>query len=77
MLQVQGVTPVVVDPFLGRHLRPHQREGLQFLFECVMGLREAGRFGAVLADDMGLGSVAVASCISTLHESAGKVSEHQ
>ncbi|KAK9915546.1 hypothetical protein WJX75_000577 [Coccomyxa subellipsoidea] len=52
---VQGVTPVVVDPYLGRHLRPHQREGLQFLFECVMGLREAGRFGAVLADDMGLG----------------------
>lgn len=56
-MQVQGVAPVVVDPYLGRHLRTHQREGLQFLYECVMGLRESGRFGAVLADDMGLGSV--------------------
>ncbi|BDA44096.1 DNA repair and recombination protein RAD54B [Coccomyxa sp. Obi] len=51
----KGAAPVVVDPYLGKHLRPHQREGVQFLYECVMGLREVGRFGAVLADDMGLG----------------------
>ena len=49
--------PVVVDRVLTRWLRPHQREGVTFLYECVMGLREANRFGAVLADDMGLGCV--------------------
>jgi len=38
-----GVTPVVVDPHIGRKLRPHQQQGVQFLYECVMGLREANR----------------------------------
>lgn len=38
-----GVTPVVVDPYIGRKLRPHQQQGVQFLYECVMGLREANR----------------------------------
>jgi hypothetical protein len=28
-----------VIPHLACRLRPHQREGVQFLFECVMGLR--------------------------------------
>ena len=31
--------PVVVDTMLARWLRPHQREGVQFLFDCVTGLR--------------------------------------
>ncbi len=38
-----GVTPVVVDPHIARKLRPHQQQGVQFLYECVMGLREANR----------------------------------
>jgi len=38
-----------------RHLRPHQRQGVKFLYECTMGLRDANRLGAILADDMGLG----------------------
>ena len=37
------VTPVVVDPHIGRKLRPHQQHGVHFLYECVMGLREANR----------------------------------
>ena len=46
---------VVVDPHLSRHLRPHQRDGVGFLYRCVMGFdTELGR-GAVLADQMGLG----------------------
>ena len=49
-------TPVVVDPYIGRHLRVHQREGVQFMYDCVMGMREAGRNGCILADDMGLGA---------------------
>ncbi|KAL4799091.1 SNF2 family N-terminal domain-containing protein [Aspergillus venezuelensis] len=49
------IVDVVVDPILGKHLRPHQREGVQFLYECVMGMRSFNGEGAVLADDMGLG----------------------
>jgi DNA repair and recombination RAD54-like protein len=37
---------------LTRWLRPHQREGVQFLFECVTGQRLEGRHGCILADDM-------------------------
>lgn len=33
------VVDVVVDPHLNVHLRPHQREGVVFLYECVMGMR--------------------------------------
>ncbi|KKY22768.1 putative dsdna-dependent atpase [Phaeomoniella chlamydospora] len=46
---------VVVDPLLSKHLREHQREGVKFLYECVMGLRDFDGDGAILADEMGLG----------------------
>lgn len=46
---------VVVDPFISHHLRPHQREGVTFLYEAVMGLKSPGHQGAILADEMGLG----------------------
>ncbi|XP_078143332.1 DNA repair and recombination protein RAD54B [Centroberyx gerrardi] len=49
------VVDVVVDPYLTTHLRPHQRDGLLFLYECVMGMRATCRCGAILADEMGLG----------------------
>lgn len=50
------VVDVVVDPILSRHLREHQREGVRFLYECVMGMRmNGGGQGAILADEMGLG----------------------
>ena len=32
---------VVVDPLLSKHLRPHQREGVKFMYDCVMGLDRA------------------------------------
>tara|TARA_R110002003_G_scaffold130_15_gene12259 strand:+ start:5196 stop:7718 length:2523 start_codon:yes stop_codon:yes gene_type:complete len=38
------IVDVVVDPVLSKHLRDHQREGVQFLYE-----------GAIMADEMGLG----------------------
>ena len=31
------IVDVVVDPLLANKLRPHQREGVKFLYECVMG----------------------------------------
>lgn len=49
------IVDVVIDPFLGKHLRKHQQEGVKFLYECVMGLRDFNGQGAVLADEMGLG----------------------
>lgn len=38
--------PIEVDPVLTRWLRPHQRAGVQFMFECVMGLRQKEGRGA-------------------------------
>jgi len=53
---VPGVTvPVVADPFLVRRMRPHQREGLAFLYAAVTGARTPGLSGCVLAHEMGLG----------------------
>ncbi|KAI9217264.1 SNF2 family N-terminal domain-containing protein [Blastocladiella britannica] len=61
---------VVVDPILASKLRPHQRDGVAFLYECVMGFHnepteeaEEGdpvsaamrQGGAILGDEMGLG----------------------
>ncbi|KAF2241127.1 DNA repair and recombination protein RAD26 [Trematosphaeria pertusa] len=48
------IVDVVVDPVLSKHLRDHQREGVRFLYECVMGMRCEGE-GAIMADEMGLG----------------------
>ena len=50
-----AIVDVVVDPLLSGRLRKHQREGVMFLYECVMGLRGNGGHGAILADEMGLG----------------------
>lgn len=44
-----------VPPVLAKWLRPHQREGVQFMYECVMGMRDFDGTGCILADDMGLG----------------------
>ena len=49
------IVDVVLDPVLGKHLREHQREGVAFLYECVMGIRDYGGEGCILADEMGLG----------------------
>ncbi|KAK7472895.1 helicase [Stygiomarasmius scandens] len=49
------VVPVVIDPIITRRLRPHQQEGVKFMYECVMGLRRCEGYGCILADEMGLG----------------------
>lgn len=51
---------VVVDPFIAKFLRPHQRDGVKFMYECVMGLRASvhtnkAHAGCLLAHEMGLG----------------------
>ncbi len=37
---------------MAKWLRPHQREGVQFMYECVMGLKGFPGAGCILADDM-------------------------
>jgi DNA repair and recombination protein RAD54B len=64
-----GIKPidVVLDPILSRQLRPHQKEGVRFLYECIMGIKEFNGRGAILADEMGLGkTLTVIALIWTL-----------
>ncbi|GJE96776.1 DEAD/DEAH box helicase [Phanerochaete sordida] len=49
------VVPVVIDPIIARKLRPHQIEGVKFMYECVMAMRGHDGRGAILADEMGMG----------------------
>lgn len=53
--QDSNVVPVVLDPILARKMRPHQIEGVKFMYECVMGFRKHEGRGCILADEMGLG----------------------
>lgn len=46
---------VVVPEIVGKFLRPHQREGVQFMFDCVCRVKGFEGEGCILADDMGLG----------------------
>uniref|UniRef100_A0A6A7G8V9 DNA repair and recombination protein RAD54-like n=3 Tax=Hirondellea gigas TaxID=1518452 RepID=A0A6A7G8V9_9CRUS len=55
---------VVVDPELSKVLRPHQREGVAFMYECVTGKQIPGSFGCIMADEMGLGKTL--QCIALL-----------
>jgi DNA repair and recombination protein RAD54B len=53
--KAKQIVDVVVDPLLTAHLRKHQREGVAFMYECVMGMKNYQGEGAILADEMGLG----------------------
>lgn len=45
--------PVVIDPRLAKVLRPHQVEGVKFLYRCVTGLMDEKANGCIMADEMG------------------------
>jgi DNA repair and recombination RAD54-like protein len=47
--------PVVIDPRLTKVLRPHQVEGVKFLYRCTTGLIDDNAQGCIMADEMGLG----------------------
>ncbi|KAG9237838.1 P-loop containing nucleoside triphosphate hydrolase protein [Amylocarpus encephaloides] len=47
--------PVVIDPKLAKVLRPHQIEGVKFMYRCVTGMIEEKANGCIMADEMGLG----------------------
>ena len=50
-----GYVPIQVPTILAQFLRPHQRAGVEFCCECLLGMREFDGHGCILADDMGLG----------------------
>lgn len=47
--------PVVIDPRLAKILRPHQVEGVKFLYRASTGRLQSDAFGCIMADEMGLG----------------------
>ncbi|KFM59190.1 DNA repair and recombination protein RAD54-like protein, partial [Stegodyphus mimosarum] len=55
---------VVVDPVLSKILRPHQREGVKFMWDCVTGKQIENSYGCIMADEMGLGKTL--QCITLL-----------
>ncbi|CAI7594020.1 unnamed protein product [Penicillium pancosmium] len=56
--------PVVIDPRLAKVLRPHQIEGVKFLYRCTTGLIDRNANGCIMADGMGLGKTL--QCISLM-----------
>ncbi|ODV89174.1 hypothetical protein CANCADRAFT_27244 [Tortispora caseinolytica NRRL Y-17796] len=68
--------PVVLDPRLAKVLRPHQIEGVQFLYKCTTGQLDENAYGCIMADEMGLGKTlqCIALCWTLLKQSpiAGK-----
>lgn len=55
---------VVVDPILCKVLRPHQREGVKFMYDCISEVQIEGYNGCIMADEMGLGKTL--QCITLL-----------
>jgi hypothetical protein len=53
---------VVLDPVLAKILRPHQVEGVRFLYECTTGLKVENAYGCIMADEMGLGKTVSIHC---------------
>jgi DNA repair and recombination RAD54-like protein len=56
--------PVVIDPRLAKVLRPHQVEGVKFMYRCVTGMIDEKANGCIMADEMGLGKTL--QCITLL-----------
>ncbi|KFH41308.1 DNA repair protein-like protein [Hapsidospora chrysogenum ATCC 11550] len=56
--------PVVLDPKLAKILRPHQVEGVKFMYQCVTGKVDENANGCIMADEMGLGKTL--QCITLL-----------
>ncbi|KAK5653514.1 hypothetical protein OQA88_8773 [Cercophora sp. LCS_1] len=56
--------PVVIDPRLAKVLRPHQVEGVKFMYKCVTGMIDEKANGCIMADEMGLGKTL--QCITLL-----------
>ena len=58
--------PVVIDPRLTKVLRPHQVEGVKFLYRCTTGMIDERAQGCIMADEMGLGKTVSGSTCNNL-----------
>ncbi|KAJ9197879.1 hypothetical protein DTO164E3_5435 [Paecilomyces variotii] len=54
-VETRPKVPVVIDPRLAKVLRPHQVEGVKFLFRATTGMIDKNAHGCIMADEMGLG----------------------
>ena len=55
-------------------LRPHQVEGIKFMFDCITGTKDKNNNGCILADYMGLGKTLqtlalLYSCLKNINKS--------
>jgi len=66
---------VFVPPLLAKWLRPHQREGVKFMYECVMGLKDFKGYGCILAGATSF-CVCVYVCVCVSRDSAVKYRRH-
>jgi DNA repair and recombination protein RAD54B len=53
--QSNHVNLCYIEESITKILRPHQKEGVKFLFECLTGAKGLTVQGSILADSMGLG----------------------
>ncbi|KAL0141511.1 P-loop containing nucleoside triphosphate hydrolase protein [Mucor lusitanicus] len=74
--ETRKLVHVVVDPALTRVLRPHQVEGVKFLYQCTTGKVYPDAYGCIMADEMGLGKtlqcIALVWTLLQQSEEAGK-----
>lgn len=61
---------VVVDPVVGRHLKPHQRDGVAFMWQCITGMRHQA---APASDDSGDDDGASAGGAASMADATGRV----
>ena len=54
--------------YICRHLRPHQREGVAFMYSRIEGQSGDAQTGAVLADAMGLGRAYTCAPVTNTHQ---------
>lgn len=62
---------VYIDYYLTKLLRPHQVEGVQFMYDCVMGNKMEKGNGCLLADEMGLGKTLQSIALMTVLANGG------
>ena len=71
-----GQVRCVVDPDIAHCLRDYQREGVEFMLECLLGGKPSIGHGCILADGMGLGktlqAIAVAFSLIKANHRFGK-----
>ena len=45
----KSIHPCYIDPYLSSKMRIHQKEGIKFMFECIVGFKGQDITGCILA----------------------------